>query len=79
MAQPPQSRSDLFAAATAGGPCAVEAVLQRLVMARQRWDDSDVEPWLALPPTTAAPALAPPIIDLSRYDQLLTEVRDVAA
>jgi hypothetical protein len=59
--------------------CEVEAVLQRLVAANQRWDEQDVEPWLALPPTTAAPALAPPVIDLSRYDRLLTEVNDVAA
>jgi hypothetical protein len=59
--------------------CEVEAVLRRLLLAHRRWDDSDVEPWLALPPPTAAPALAAPIIDLGRYDQLLTEVRDVAA
>jgi len=59
--------------------CEVEAVLKRLVAANQRWDDRDIEPWLALPAPAAAPALAPPVIDLSRYDQLLTEVRDVAA
>jgi transposase InsO family protein len=59
--------------------CEVEAVLKRLMVARQRWDDRDVEPWLALPPPTTAPALAAPIIDLGHYDQLLTEARDVAA
>ena len=59
--------------------CEVETVLRRLVTARRRWDDSDVEPWLALPPTAVVPTLAPPVIDLGRYDQLLTEVTDVAA
>ena len=59
--------------------CEVEAVLKRLLLAHRRWDDRDVEPWLALPPTTVVPTLAPPVIDLNRYDQLLTEVSDVAA
>jgi len=59
--------------------CEVEAVLRRLLLARRRWDNNDVEPWLALPPPAAVPALAAPIIDLGRYDQLLMEGRDVAA
>jgi hypothetical protein len=52
----------------------VAAALSLLLAQSTRWDDLDVEQLLQPQTVAATPAVAPPVINLAQYDQLLQEV-----
>jgi hypothetical protein len=54
--------------------CEVAAALKTLLARGNRWDETDVEPFLQRPQPVIVPSLQPAQIDLSCYDRLLQEV-----
>jgi hypothetical protein len=54
--------------------CEVTAALKTLLARGNRWDETDVEPFLQPQQPAPVPSLEPAQIDLSRYDRLLQEV-----
>jgi transposase InsO family protein len=59
--------------------CEVATALTLLLNGTSRWDDTDVEQLLQPQPAAAVPLLAPPAVNLDRYDRLLKEVTHVPA
>ena len=59
--------------------CEVATALTLLLSGTSRWDDTDVEQLLQPQPAAAVPLLAPPVVNLDRYDRLLKEVTHVPA
>jgi hypothetical protein len=59
--------------------CEVATALTLLLKGTSRWDDTDVEQLLQPQPAAAVPLLAPPEVNLDRYDRLLKEVTYVPA
>jgi hypothetical protein len=54
--------------------CEVADALQWLLGNASHWDETDVEQWLGAQHRVVVPQLAPLVVDLTRYDQLLGEV-----
>ena len=59
--------------------CEVATALALLLTGTTRWDDTDVEQLLQPQQAVAVPTLAPPTVDLARYDLLLKEATYVPA
>jgi len=54
--------------------CEVVAALNTLLAQSNRWDETDVEPFLRRQVSIPIPSLKPARVDLNRYDRLLREV-----
>ena len=59
--------------------CEVTTALTLLLADTTRWDDTDVEQLLQPQPAVTVPLLSAPVVDLARYDLLLTEATYVPA